>query len=125
MFEKTMAPRKWSCSMARRNSAPDAAGSLRGSVASAANLPFFSVTPGREGVLPRGAQPAGGGRFFHVRAGGGQGDDLGINSLLAEHLLAVIDVAMATHRHVVVAGIVQPRIALGVMRDAHCTGPFF
>ena len=36
----------------------------------------------------------------------------------SEHLLPVRDVAVAAHHHVVVAGVVHDRIALGVVRDA-------
>ena len=50
-----------------------------------------------------------------------QRDDLGVDALLVEHGLAVRDVAMPGDHDVVVAGIVDDRIAVGVDGDVERT----
>src|SRR5579864_815036 len=57
-----------------------------------------------------------------MRSGRGQSDDLGVHAGFLQNLFAVIDVTMAAHGDVVVAGIVQAGITLGVVGDAHGAG---
>ncbi len=78
-----------------------------------------------KGVIGEARQADGGRRLFYMRARRGEGDDLGRDAGGAQHLLAVVDVAMAAHGDVVVAGIVQPGVAVVVMRDAHGAGALF
>ena len=112
-----MAPGSPCSFMARSSSATDAAGSLSGSVASAekcferslAILPMQSLTSR--------AHCSGERRPLDVHAGRGEGDDLLGDAELVEHVLAVVDVAVAPDDDVVVAGIVHARVALGVLID--------
>ena len=55
---------------------------------------------------------------FYVRAGRGESDDLSVNAGFFQYLLAVFDVAMAGHGHVVIARIMQAGISGRVMRNA-------
>ena len=62
----------------------------------------------------------GGGRSLHMRARSGERQYLGIDALLPQDLLAVIDVAVAGDGDVVVAGIEDARVA--VVIDGHLDG---
>ena len=53
-------------------------------------------------------------------AGGGEGEHLRIDSVLDQHLLAVVDVAVAGDGDVVIAGVVDARIA--VLVDGYFDG---
>ena len=71
-----------------------------------------------KGVIAEVRQADGGRRLFYMRAWRSERDNLRIDAGGAQHLLAVVDVAVAAHGDVVVAGIVQSRIFLCVIGDA-------
>ena len=100
-----------------------AAGSLSGSVASGREARALGVANFSEGVVDQSGEADGGGGRFHVRAGSGQGDHLGIDSVIDQHLLAVIDIAMAGDADVVIAGVEDARIAVGIDGDFDGAGP--
>ncbi len=56
---------------------------------------------------------------FHVRPGSRQRNHLHVDAVFCEFAFAKIDVAMPAHRDVVIAGIMQPRIALRVEINFH------
>ena len=70
-----------------------------------------------EGVVDQRGEARGGGGRFDVSAGRGQREHLRIDAVLDQHLLAVVDVAMAGDGDVVIAGIVDARIAVLVDGD--------
>jgi hypothetical protein len=57
-----------------------------------------------------------------VRARGGEAEHLGVHAVLGQHLLAVVDVAVAADGDVVIAGVMQAGIAIGIDGDAHGAG---
>src|SRR5208282_5529950 len=57
-----------------------------------------------------------------VRSGGGERNDLGVDAGFGEHALAIVDIAMAANGDVVIAGVVEARIAVIVHGDAHVAG---
>ena len=87
--------------------------------------PAFVGDGACKGIVDQSCQAHCGGRFFNVGTRRGEGNDLGVHTGLAQHLFPVINVAMAAHRDVVIARIVQRRIALIVMSNAHGAWPFF
>ena len=114
----SIAPGRRSSSIARRNSVTDAAGSLSGSVASAENRGPRSAMIFANASFTSFASVSGVRRRLDVRPGRRERDDLRVHAFLLEHLLAVRDVAMPGDRDVVVAGVVDVRVACRVDRDA-------
>ncbi len=102
---------------ARVSSATDAAGSQSGSVASDAKRGERSLHDLRERVVHEAREADGALGRLDVRAGRRERDHLRVDAFLLEHVLAIRDVAMPAHRDVVVARIVETRIALGVDRQ--------
>ena len=56
-----------------------------------------------------------------MRAGSGQRDYLGRDTLSLEHPLPIHDVPMPRHRHVVIAGVVKARVAFRINRNPDYT----
>ena len=115
---KSIAPGSSSWSIARTNSVAEAAGSLSGSVASGVKRVAPLVAHARERVV--------GDRRQLARATAGVSTCVpGVVSVMtcastpcsSSTVLPVRDVAMAAHHDVVVARIVDDRIAVGVVRD--------
>jgi hypothetical protein len=63
-------------------------------------------------------------RLFEVRARRGERDHLLVDAVFLQHAFAEVEIAMAGHEDVVVARIMQPRIALGVEVHADSRGAF-
>ena len=114
---KSMAPGKCNWRQARSSSRTLAAGSFNGRVASAVKRPPLVSRISREGVVDQAGEASRGGQGLDVGAGGGEGEDLRIDAVLDQHLLAVVDIAVAGDGDVVVAGIVDARIAVLVDGD--------
>src|ERR1700688_1307724 len=72
-----------------------------------------------EGVVDQAGQPHRLRRRLHVGPGSGQAQHLGVHPQLLQQLLAVVDVVVAADGDVVVARVVQARVALGVDGDPH------
>ena len=70
-------------------------------------LHFFAIR-----VIDARAMRDGRGGVLEMNAWRREGDDLFVNTVCLQHALAVVEIAMAGHQDVVVAGIVQPRILL-------------
>ena len=71
----------------------------------------------RERVIHELRESHGATRLLDVRSRCRQADDLGVDSFVREHVLAVGDVAVATHRDIVIAGIMHAGISLAVEGD--------
>ena len=108
MLLKTITPRNLSCSMARRSSATDAAGSQSGKRGKRRRRrPRLSADDAGKSVIHESAPAGRRCAAFYVCAGRGESDDLRVNAGLVQDLFAIFNVAMAGHGDVVVARIMQ------------------
>ena len=107
----TIAPGRPRSFIARSSSITDAAGSLSGSVASAVKRPARSRTTRANASLIVARHRDGDVRRFDVRARRRERDHLLVDAMFFEHAFAVVEVAMARHQDVVVARIMQARVA--------------